>query len=43
MKTLYPTRKLKDIPQLQLNMDGIYLTTILLAGIILSVMVGVYV
>lgn len=43
-KSLYPQRKreIKDIPGVALNRDGVYLVTIIVAVLLFSVMVGVY-
>lgn len=34
--------ELKDIPQVELNSDGVYIVTIILTVLFFSVMVGVY-
>lgn len=43
-KSLYPQRRseLRDIPGVALNSDGVYLVTIIVAVLLFSVMVGVY-
>lgn len=43
-KSLYPQRriKLRDIPPVELNSDGVYIVTIILTVLFFSVMVGVY-
>lgn len=43
-KTLYPQRRceLRDVPMVALNSDGVYMVTIIVAVLLFSVMVGVY-
>lgn len=43
-KSLYPQRRieLRDLPRVELCEDGVYIVTIILAVILFSVMVGVY-
>ena len=44
MKTLEPHKemKIRDLPRVELCEDGVYIVTIILAVILFSVMVGVY-
>lgn len=43
-KSLYPQRRIEvsDVPHVELNSDGVYLVTIIVAVLFFSVMVGVY-
>lgn len=45
MKTLYKKERYSepvDVPNIRLNLDGVYIVTIVLVTIIFSLMIGVY-